>query len=214
MQIQRTSNDLVLQADRFPGDVILWLLNHFEGYIEVYVKSAKVYEIKLGVHTRKITAIVKDTCTNDDRNCNNLAWPVVLAEIIDGEPRRLVGGSSSENLKQCSYQRQKLYKTESLMNTTYTSYKVHIGRKERYEIKHVARRITKWLMDVPTNLRNWPLPGSASNLKLDRMKIEIAPEISKLHSFSFGHLISYNERRGNQRIRLRDSEDANGKGRR
>ena len=156
MQIQRTSNDLVLQADRFPGDVILWLLNHFEGYIEVYVKSAKVYEIKLGVHTRRITAIVKDTCTNDDSNCDDRAWPVVLAEIIDGEPRRLVGGSSSEDLKPCSYQRQKLYKTESLMNTTHTSYKVHIGREERNEIKHVARRIIKWLINVPTNVRNRP----------------------------------------------------------
>ena len=156
MQIQRTSNDLVLQTDRFPGDVILWLLNHFEGYIEVYVKSAKVYEAKLGVHTRKITAIVKDTCTNDHSNCNDRSWPVILAEIIDGEPRRLVGGSSSEDLKPCSYQRQKLYKTERLMNTTYTSYKVHIGREERNEIKHVARRITKWLMNVPTNVKDWP----------------------------------------------------------
>ncbi|KAK0509606.1 hypothetical protein JMJ35_008000 [Cladonia borealis] len=156
MQIQRTSNDLVLQADKFPGDVILWLLNHFEGYLEVYVKSAKVYEAKLGIHTRRITAIIKDTCTNDDSNCNDRAWPVVLAEIIDGEPRRLVGGSSSEDLKPCSYQRQKLYKTESLINTTYTSYKVHIGREERNETKHVARRITKWLMNVPTNVKDWP----------------------------------------------------------
>ena len=156
MQVQRTTNDLVLQADRFPGDVVLWLLNHFEGYLELYVKSAKVYEAKLGIHTRKITAIVKDTCTDDHSNCNDRAWPVVLAEIIGGEPRRLVGGSSSEDLKPCSYQRQKLYKTESLMNTTYTSYKVHIGKEERNEIKHVARRITKWLMNVPTNVKDWP----------------------------------------------------------
>ena len=41
MQVQRTTNDLVLQADRFPGDVVLWLLNYFEGYLEVYVKSCR-----------------------------------------------------------------------------------------------------------------------------------------------------------------------------
>ena len=80
---------------------------------------------------------------------------MVLAEIINGEPRRLVGGSSSEDIKPCSYQRQKLYKTESLMNTIYTSYKGHIGREEHNEVKYVARRITKWLVNVPTNVEDW-----------------------------------------------------------
>jgi hypothetical protein len=170
MQVQKTSNDLVLRADRFPGDVVLWLLNHFEGYLEVYVKSARVYEAKLGVHTRKITAIIEETCSDDHRTCNSRAWPVVLAEIVDGEPCRLVGGSSSEDLKPCSYQRQKLYMTENLMDTAYTSYKVHLGREERNDIRYVARRITKWLMHVPTNVKDWPqLVGFCfkSELELD-----------------------------------------------
>lgn len=170
MQTQRASNDLVLRADRFPGDVVLWLLNHFEGYLEVYVKSAKIYEAKLGAHTRKIITIIQETCTNDHRACNSRAWPVVLAEIVDGEPCRLVGGSSSEHLKPRSYQRQKLYTTENFMSTTHSSYKVHLGKEERNDIKHAARRITKWLMHVPINVKDWPQHAGfcfKSELELD-----------------------------------------------
>ena len=156
IQVQKTSNDLVLQADRFPGDIILWLLNHFEGYLEVYVKSTKAYEAELSGHGRKITAIVQETCSDDHKVCNGRSWPVVLAEIVDGELHRLVGGSSSEDLKPCSYQRQKLYMTENLVNTTYTSDKVHLGIEERNEIKHAARRITQWLMCVPISMKDWP----------------------------------------------------------
>jgi len=35
MQVQKTTKDLFLSADRFPGDIILWLLNHFEGHWEI-----------------------------------------------------------------------------------------------------------------------------------------------------------------------------------
>ncbi len=170
MQVQRTSNALVLRADRFPGDIVLWLLNHFEGSLEVYVKATKVYKANLGIHARAITIIVQETCSDDRRTCDSRAWPVELAEIVDGKPHRLVGGSSSEDLKPCSYQRQKLYMTENLMNTTHTSYKVHLGKDERNEIKHVARRITKWLMCVPTKVKDWPqLVGFCfrSELELD-----------------------------------------------
>ncbi|MCJ1451128.1 hypothetical protein MMC28_001463 [Mycoblastus sanguinarius] len=156
MQIQKTSNDLLLRADRFPGDVLLWLFNHFEGYLEVYVKSAKVYEAKLGLHTRKITTDIKETCSDDHETCIGRSWPVVLAEIVDGERHRLVGASSSEDLKPRSYQRQKLYNTKNLTNDTHISHKAHLGREERNEIKYVARHITKWLMHVPTNVKDWP----------------------------------------------------------
>ena len=156
MQVQSTSKDLVLRADRFPGDLILWLLNHFEGYVKVYVKSAKAYEAKLGANAQILTIIVEETCSDDHEACNGRSWPVVLAEIVDGKSQRLVGGSSSEDLKPCSYQRQKLYETDNLMNRTYTSDKIHLGREESNEIKHAARRIAQWLMHVPINVRDWP----------------------------------------------------------
>lgn len=179
MQVQRTSKDLVLKADRFPGDLILWLLNHFEGYLEVYVKSAKAYEAKLGGHTKTFTAIIQETCSDDHEACNGRSWPVVLAEIVDGEHRHLVGGSSSEDLKPCSYQRQKLYKTENLMNTTYTSDKIHLGKAEHNEIKHAARRIVKWLMLVPISMRDWPqLAGFCC-------RAEVEPDEDRIRSRDF-----------------------------
>lgn len=170
MQIRRTCNDLVFQADRFPGDVILWLLNHFEGYLEIYVKSAKYYEAKLGVDNRKITAIIKETCSDDHETCDGRSWPVVLAEVVDGKPRRLVGGSSSEDLKPCSYQRQNLYTTKNLMTTAYASFKTSLKGEQHNEIKHTARRITKWLIHVPINVTGWnQLAGFCfkSELELD-----------------------------------------------
>ena len=173
-RVQKTSSDLVLKADRFPADVVLWLLNHFEGRLEVYVKSAKVYDAQLGLHTRNITTIVEEICPDDHEACNSRSWPVVLAEIINGKHRRLVGGSSSEDLKPRSYQRQKLYSTDNLMNTTHTSDKVHLGKEERNEIKYAARRITGWLMNVPINVKDWPqLDGFCfkSELELDEDRV-------------------------------------------
>ena len=174
IRVQETSSDLVLKADRFPADVVLWLLNHFEGRLEVYVKSARVYDAKLGSHARKITTIVQETCSDDHETCNSRSWPVVLAEIVDGKHYRLVGGSSSEDLKPRSYQRQRLYTTDNLMNTTHTSDKVYLGREERNEIKYAARRITGWLMTVPINVKDWPqLDGFCfkSELELDEDRV-------------------------------------------
>ncbi|CAO1603763.1 MAG: hypothetical protein LQ349_008179 [Xanthoria aureola] len=44
MQIQRASDDLLLKAEIFPGDIVLWILNHFGGKMEVYVARVKIYE--------------------------------------------------------------------------------------------------------------------------------------------------------------------------
>ena len=37
MQVQKITKDLFLRADRFLGDIILWLLNYFEGHLEIYI---------------------------------------------------------------------------------------------------------------------------------------------------------------------------------
>ena len=195
MQVQRTSNDLLLRADRFPGDIVLWLLNHFEGYLEVYVESERVYEAKLGVATRKITTIIEGTCSDDHRTCNSRPWPVILAEVIDGKPCRLVGGSCSEDLKSCSYQRQELYTTDNLMNTTYVSNKTHLGGEARNQIRHVARRITKWLMHVPLNIKEWPqLVGFCFKTEL-----ELDEDRDRSRDFIIGQLLFRSPRLLNER---------------
>ena len=190
MQVQTTSTDLVLQADRFPADIVLWLLNHFEGHFELYVKSAKVLDAKLGLHTRRITTIVQETCSEDHEACDGRSWPVVLAEIVDGEPCRLVGGSSSKDLKPRSHQRQKLYITDDLINTTYTSDKVHLGREERNEIKHAARRITQWLMHVPINVKDWP---QLVNFCF-KSELELDEDRDRSLDFDIGRLLSRSPR--------------------
>ena len=156
MQIHRSRHDLLLQTDIFPRDVILWLYNHFEGVLEVYVKSMKRFSKRLGHLKRRIRVDIKNTCPVDHVACDGRSWPVFLAEIIDGKPTRRVGGSASEDLRPCSFQRQKLYSTENSIKTTQQSHKGRLNSDQRNEIKHVARRIIKWLLSVPINIKDWP----------------------------------------------------------
>jgi len=82
----------------------------------------------------------------------------------------VVGGSTTEDLRPCSFQRQMLYTTENLVNRAKASNKIHLTLDHRNEIIHVARRITKWLMQVPVNIRDWvQLVGLSfkSELELD-----------------------------------------------
>ncbi|KAI4261723.1 MAG: hypothetical protein L6R42_003081 [Xanthoria sp. 1 TBL-2021] len=154
MQIQRASRNLLLKAEKFPGDIVLWILNHFAGTIEVYVGSARIYEANLGRHNKSLTIVVTDPCSDDHERCDGRTWPVELAEIIDGRPHRLVGGSSSENLTPCTYQRHKLYETENIMNNTQMSKQYYLDKGQQNETLHVARRIMKWLMEVPITTRD------------------------------------------------------------
>ena len=156
IQIQKLTSSLVLRADRFPGDIILWLLNHFEGRIEIYIRSNRIFQVELGVQARQLTIIIKDYCSNDHRTCTGRAWPLELGEVMDGQTRRLVNGFTAEDLRSCSYQRQELYRTRDLRSTVYTSSKGFLSPDLQNEIKHVARRITKWMLQVRTNIKDWP----------------------------------------------------------
>ena len=187
MQVQRSRRNLVLRADRFPGDVILWLLNHFEGLVEVYVGSPRIYKATLGSgpHDQKFTAIIKENCPDDHSKCDNRSWPVLLSETISGQPHTLFQEASSQVLKACSYQRQKLYDTENLMKTSYISYKVYHDREQQNSIRHTARRITKWLMCVPTSVKDWPqVPGFCF-----RTELELNEDRDRTSDFNVEHFL-------------------------
>ncbi|KAL8655271.1 MAG: hypothetical protein Q9226_003112 [Calogaya cf. arnoldii] len=155
MQLQNASGDLLLKAERYPGDIVLWILNHFGGKVEVYVESVKIYEVTLGSRSRGVTIIIAGRCSDDHGRCDGRSCPVELAEMIEGRPHhRLVGGSSSQDLRPCNYQRQKLYETENILNSTQLSKQHYLDANQQNETLHVARRMVKWLMEVPITSRN------------------------------------------------------------
>ncbi|GAB7347779.1 hypothetical protein MBLNU459_g5321t3 [Dothideomycetes sp. NU459] len=65
MAIQRSDSDMMLSTARFPADVVLWILNHFEGTMIVYLGNEELFSKKLGSSQRTLRVLIQERCADD-----------------------------------------------------------------------------------------------------------------------------------------------------
>lgn len=152
MEIQRASGDLILMIDWFLADIIMWILNHFEGLLEISVNRQILLSQKLGSMAQNLSILIKNTCVEGQDECRKLDSDIFLAEVIGDSTRTLLRDDRGQKFQPRSFARQTLYSTESPMSTTavsYTSHKSSLNRNERNCVVDAAREISNWLLHVP-----------------------------------------------------------------
>lgn len=146
--IQETDSDLLLRTTRFPADLILWVLNHFEGKLVVYLGNEELFSQVLGTSAKEIKCMVKERCTDDTSLCERREYPVQLAEILNSSStpvsKILLSGCTEPEPERFPANRCKLYTTYS-NSSTHTA-QSQLGKKLENDILSVAREMVIWLL--------------------------------------------------------------------
>jgi hypothetical protein len=145
MQIQRTTGVLLLQCDRFPGDLVLWLINHFEGKLNVYLANREVFRQDLGTSPQTLLLAIRERCPEDLALYIKRDWPITLSEMHQTH-RVLHQGSTDGDKSPCSFAMQKFYSTECF-TTSHTDNKTYLNRDARNHSEYVAKKMLFWLLD-------------------------------------------------------------------
>ncbi|MCJ1368143.1 hypothetical protein MMC16_007284 [Acarospora aff. strigata] len=171
MRIQRASGDVVLTVDRFQGDVTVWLLNHFEGYLEISVLGKILFSQALGPKPQRLSIIVKKDCFNDIANgtCTtvNSKERILLTEVVGDSMSTLLSTIQVAPVSNSSsLLRQPLYSTENLKRTRLTTRPtVSLNPHELNYIMAIAKQISIWLLHIPIMTRR--LSQSGLDFKVD-----------------------------------------------
>ena len=143
LKISRSSADILLLCDRFQGDLVLWVLAHFEGSIEVSVAGEQVFQRDGLRGKRRFTMIVKVICQD---NCREICHRIELSELLKGKWTQTLDGRDDCTRKTSPGRRLPLYSTEP---PDYSRRRDILNREEIYQITVLAQRIVLWMMDVP-----------------------------------------------------------------
>lgn len=180
MEIQRASGDLILMIDWFLADIIIWILNHFEGLLEISVNRQILLSQKLGSMAQNLSILIKNTCVEGQDKCRKLDSDIVLAEVIGNSTRTLLRDNRGQKFQPRSFARQTLYSTESLMSSTtvsYTSHKSFLNRNERKCVVDAAREISNWLLQIPLKPK---MVATGLRIEVDPMEESKSDQAGKL----------------------------------
>ena len=148
LQISRSTTDLLLLCDRFQGDIILWVLTHYEGNIEVSVAGENKFRRNGSSSKRRFTMIVKAVC---QEGCHKASHYVELSEHFGGTWTRLLQGRDDPTMRVSPAQRLPLY---TLAPEDNSAKRDILNREELYKIRVLAQRFVLWLMDVPLTVKD------------------------------------------------------------
>lgn len=145
MKMLRSSGDILLLCDRFQGDLLLWVLAHFEGSIEVSIAGKKTFQ-RSSVHSQRcFTMIVKTVC-QEGPECRKTCHSVELLELLGEKWNRVLDGSDDRTMKVSPSQRQPLY---VMQPPEYTRQRDILNREELNQVSILAQRMISWMLEVP-----------------------------------------------------------------
>lgn len=148
MQIQKATGDLLLTLKGFAGDLIMWILNHFEGALEISVSGKIMFSKTMGIKLQSCSIVVLEDCTGNLSSCHAGSFEIALAEIVGDCTNILLQGIGESALKPRSLERQRLYSTENLVGTTLPRKSI-LNLHERNHVTATAKQIMNWLLSLP-----------------------------------------------------------------
>lgn len=144
LKISRSNTDVLLLCDRFQGDLLLWILAHFEGSIEVSVAGKQAFQRASHHGKRRFTMMIKTVCQGED--CRKTSHSVELSELLEGTWIRTLNGRDDCTRKVSTGHRLPLYTTEP---PYYSRQRDILNREELFKVRILAQRIISWLLDIP-----------------------------------------------------------------
>jgi hypothetical protein len=145
LKISKSNADILLLCDRFQGDLLLWVLAHFEGSIEVSVAGKQIFSKAAQHGKRRFIMIVKNICKEGD-NCREHNRSVELSELLGGKWIRILDGSDDCSMKISTSQRLPLYATVPPHPSRNRDI---LNREETLKVKHLAQKLVFWILEVP-----------------------------------------------------------------
>lgn len=142
MRIAKSTSDLLIACDRFQGDLLLWVMNHFEGTIEVSIAGKLLSLIDAPHSSRKFIMIVREKCQPD---CRKERYRIEMSELLGASWVHVLDGLDDPTRKTSPAHRIALYTIES---PSYSRRRDILSREARYETRILAQRFLLWLLDL------------------------------------------------------------------
>ncbi|KAF5720070.1 hypothetical protein FMUND_4354 [Fusarium mundagurra] len=138
-------SDIFITSDLFPGDLVLWLMTHFHGVLEISLNGKVVLEEAAGTDDFRTILAISSKCTASECSGNNR---IKVATILDGKPTTLLDGNHWLHHESRSYIRQKLYETDLITDPR----RAQLSRNERAELRITAQSILRWLLGLEVRM--------------------------------------------------------------
>lgn len=146
MTIQRSTGDILITTDKYPGDIVCWLMNHFHGSLEISISGKVVCERILGGLKKRLIILIPQgcipgKCRQGDEQEHEIRVSVhagkdfveVIKELYSYDPK--IGPTN----------RQPLYSSDVLHHWE----RGILNKDESNKIRLAAQEMVKWLLQVP-----------------------------------------------------------------
>lgn len=121
----------------FQGDLLLWVLAHFEGSVEVSVAGKQVFS-RAALHgKRRFNMVVKTVC-KEGENCRKANHRIELSEMLGGNWKLMLNARDDYSMKISTSQRHPLYTTLPEQNNRNRDLP---NREETLNVKMLAQRL-------------------------------------------------------------------------
>nr|RBQ88725.1 hypothetical protein FVER53263_06539 [Fusarium verticillioides] len=143
--VAQAQSDIFITSDLFPGDLVMWLMTHFHGILEISLNGKVILEEDSGTDSVRVIFAINNrcsTCPNRDGDLKNSN--IKVATIVKGKLTTLIDESHCFYRESKSSTRQELYETGLLADTR----RAQLSRNEVAELRIAARSLLRWLLGL------------------------------------------------------------------
>ncbi|KAF4944687.1 hypothetical protein FGADI_12509 [Fusarium gaditjirri] len=143
--VTQAQSDIFITSDLFPGDLVMWLMTHFHGILEISLNGKVILEEHSGTDSVRVIFAVNNRCsTCPDRDGDLKNSNIKVATMVKGKLTTLIDDNRCFYRESKSSTRQKLYETDLLTDTR----RAQLSRNEVAELRIAARSILRWLLGL------------------------------------------------------------------
>ena len=172
-EIQKEPSHLLLLCDRFPADLTLWILNHYDGSIEITMGSKITYTSPGMDSTRRLEIFVFDTCPSnklchEPSSCEDSQPRIKLCEEIYRNGKPVLSDRLGYEIRSRLYldsppaKRQSLYNIYSVWGSNTDNFRtaedlpsvvaekpLTLTDSERKDVISLAKDMVYWIVMLP-----------------------------------------------------------------
>jgi hypothetical protein len=145
LKIAQSDANILLLCDRFQGDLLLWVLAHFEGILEVSVAGKQIFS-RAALHGKRRFMMVVKTTWREGEDCKKANHRIELSEMLGGNWKLMLNARDDCQKKVSTSQRHPLYTT---LPSEYDRNRDLLNREETLNVKILAQRLLFWIMELP-----------------------------------------------------------------
>ncbi|KAI9657146.1 MAG: hypothetical protein M1821_003312 [Bathelium mastoideum] len=157
--IEKNTNEILLDCSALFGDLVNWILSHFEGVLQVSINGVNIYRETLGSKNIKLLIMVRNLVSDSVPYVRiSVKIEGILETVLEEFPDKF----SWEGTKAARPStRLPLYTVSQSLNRTRTSHaalptfsEMTLNKNEYLSIEYAAQEIGKWLLRRPLSIED------------------------------------------------------------